>query len=274
MFEIHLVVVFGNYLKWEKEFFFENTELFNQTYDMLRDDESKLTMRLYLEAATGTGFDKLYQECLLEEAYYNAITCCLGIDTLIDCGAYDGDTVCSFISMYPEYRNIYAFEPDDENVTKLKNLAQRAIINNFHIIAKGVYSETGILSFSSEGTSSSHICENGNTSVRVMKLDDLSESEYEAGKIALDNHRIMIKMDIEGCELEALKGAEGLIRRYNPCLAVCVYHKEEDMIRIPQFINSLVPDKTYDYYLRFHGRDLAELVFYAVPKSYRNVEEK
>ncbi len=74
-------------------------------------------------------------------------------------------------------------------------------------------------------------------------------------------------MDIEGSELDALHGAEKLIREYNPVMAICVYHKEEDLITIPQFINGLVGAGVYNYYLGFHGLDLAELVFYAVPKS-------
>ena len=72
-------------------------------------------------------------------------------------------------------------------------------------------------------------------------------------------------MDIEGSELDALKGARNTISTKHPTLAICVYHKEQDLIQIPQFINSLVDDGVYKYYLRFHGLDLAELVFYAIP---------
>ena len=71
-----------------------------------------------------------------------------------------------------------------------------------------------------------------------------------------------IKMDIEGMELEALKGAEETIRRCKPKLAICAYHKKEDLIEIPQYIKSIRPD--YKLYLRAHEPTLSELVLYAI----------
>ncbi len=58
---------------------------------------------------------------------------------------------------------------------------------------------------------------------------------------------IFIKMDIEGSEMEALRGAEKLIRSRKPSLAVCVYHKENDIVDIPLYLKSLVPE--YKLYL-------------------------
>lgn len=64
--------------------------------------------------------------------------------------------------------------------------------------------------------------------------------------------------------MDALAGAAKTIAANYPCLTICVYHKEDDLIKIPQYIDSLVEPGTYDYYLRFHGLGLAGLVFYAV----------
>ena len=71
-----------------------------------------------------------------------------------------------------------------------------------------------------------------------------------------------IKMDIEGAELPALNGAEKIIQRHKPKLAVCVYHKREDLITIPQYIKSIVPE--YKFYLRVHFPYASELVLYGV----------
>ena len=76
----------------------------------------------------------------------------------------------------------------------------------------------------------------------------------------------MIKMDVEGAELKALQGAAGTIRAWHPLLAISLYHKPEDLLTIPQYIQSLSAD--YHFYLRGHHPELAfELVLYAVPKS-------
>lgn len=69
-------------------------------------------------------------------------------------------------------------------------------------------------------------------------------------------------MDIEGAELQALKGAENIIRRYRPKLAICIYHKPEDLYEIPQFIKSCHSD--YKFYIRHYTDIFSELVLYAI----------
>jgi hypothetical protein len=59
---------------------------------------------------------------------------------------------------------------------------------------------------------------------------------------------IFIKMDIEGSEMEALKGAASTIKNRKPCLAISVYHKPEGIVTIPAFLQNLVPE--YKFYLR------------------------
>ena len=69
-------------------------------------------------------------------------------------------------------------------------------------------------------------------------------------------------MDIEGAEMEALKGAESIIKSQKPKLAICVYHKEQDMTEIPIFIKKLVPE--YKLFMRHYSNDAGETVLYAV----------
>lgn len=71
-----------------------------------------------------------------------------------------------------------------------------------------------------------------------------------------------VKMDIEGSELNALRGMAETISRYRPALAICIYHKFEDLWEIPLFIHQLVPQ--YQLYIRNYTTYLDEIVLYAV----------
>ena len=71
-----------------------------------------------------------------------------------------------------------------------------------------------------------------------------------------------IKMDIEGSELAALKGAEETIRKHRPKLAISLYHKIDDYITIPQYLTETFP--FYDFYLDHYTLFMQETVLYAV----------
>ncbi len=70
-----------------------------------------------------------------------------------------------------------------------------------------------------------------------------------------------IKLDIEGCEQDALLGAAGIIKRDRSRLMIYIYHKPEDLYEIPFLIKELVPK--YRLYIRYHSDTLAEMVLYA-----------
>ena len=74
-----------------------------------------------------------------------------------------------------------------------------------------------------------------------------------------------IKMDIEGSEMNALKGAIKTIKRNHPLLAICIYHRNEDMLDIPEWILGLGLD--YKYYVRQHFCLPTDTVFYAIPRG-------
>ncbi len=71
-----------------------------------------------------------------------------------------------------------------------------------------------------------------------------------------------IKMDLEGSEMMALKGAEKIIKRNKPKLAICIYHSDQDMLEIIKYIHQLVPE--YRLYIRHHSTSYIDTVLYAV----------
>ena len=72
-------------------------------------------------------------------------------------------------------------------------------------------------------------------------------------------------MDIEGAELEALQGGAKLIKKNHPKLAICVYHKPEDIYTIPQLLLEYNPN--YTFYLRHYSLWRSETVLYAIDKN-------
>lgn len=182
----------------------------------------------------------------------------------IDVGAYDGSTVIDFYQsmkrISPTSTGLAArvFEPDPHNYEKCldKLDAYKNVDIQIYNLATG--SAKDELYFSNEAGSASHLLtkdkdlneENSVIKVKVDTLDDI-----------LDVPAGLIKMDIEGAEMSALKGAENIIKRDKPMLAICVYHKVGDILAILNYINSIVPE--YSFRLRHYGLWDVETVLYA-----------
>lgn len=150
---------------------------------------------------------------------------------------------------------VYAFEPDLHNYNKCEKAARLHFDEGVvKIIGKGTWSEKKTISFDASSDGRSHISDNGGTSIEVVTIDDA---------IASDEKVTFIKMDVEGAELESLKEARHTIQRCKPKLAICIYHKTEDMYEIPLYIKELVPD--YKLYVRHHANGVSETVLYAMP---------
>lgn len=101
----------------------------------------------------------------------------------------------------------------------------------------------------------SRISTSGEHIVQGLALDDL---------FVADSPTLMC-LDIEGSELDALRGAQRLLTTHTPDLAICVYHKAADVWEIPLFLHQL--DVGYSFYLRNYTGWGAETVLYASVKS-------
>lgn len=175
-------------------------------------------------------------------------------EIFIDCGAFDGDTMKEFIkATHGKYRNIICFEPVKEYHERLE---KRGAGKNVTAICAGVYKETATLHFNAEDGKGSAITSNADVhtiTVPVRAIDDTPEC----------HDATFIKMDVEGSELDALKGAKETILRNKPKLAICIYHLQRDFVEIPNWIHSLVPE--YKLYVRHHSFSVNETVLYAIP---------
>jgi FkbM family methyltransferase len=169
----------------------------------------------------------------------------------VDAGALNGETTKAFFSICPNGHS-YLFEPNPEQyeIAK-KNLKD---CENAEFYPYGLWSENAALRFSTsdDDRGSAKISKNGNIEIRVRRLDDMLKGKRVT----------FIKMDIEGAEMEALKGAERIIREQKPKLAICVYHKPEDIWQIPRRILDFCPE--YTFYLRHYSIFTTETVLYGL----------
>ncbi|MCL2283453.1 MAG: FkbM family methyltransferase, partial [Fibromonadales bacterium] len=234
-----------------REFFKANENRVNSVANLLADSESKKTYLAIIDfRCTGNKKDVPYHG---EENQYfiNDFFKYGKEEILVDCGAYTGDTVESFLKLPDmEYKKIISFEPDAENY---KILSKKFEANSkIEIVNAGVFDKDGKISFSETGDSVSCIHEGGKSSINIRSIDSVCQKDAAT----------LIKMDIEGAELPALKGAKETILRCKPKLAICIYHSDQDMLSIAEYIHSIVPE--YKLYVRQHNRDcFMETVLYA-----------
>jgi len=176
----------------------------------------------------------------------------------IDCGAFDGDTIQTFLAVsHYEYSEIIAFEADPANYKKLTMYAHEEVNLKGKITCyqKALGASIGRIRFSATGLVSASIATNGEVEVDRTTLDgDLS-----------DRHPTFLKMDIEGAEMDTLKGGTRVISKCQPLLAVCVYHEQSHLWEVPLKIRELQP--TSSIFLRPYSHNGFELVCYGIPAS-------
>jgi FkbM family methyltransferase len=179
-------------------------------------------------------------------------------DVFIDCGAYDGDTLRSFMVHRPrsDLRAYFGFEPDSATFSRLEECARSLAIDpeRFELFPVATGKENCTLRFNADGTTAASLSATGNCEVGCVSLDE-TISGYAP---------TFIKLDIEGAEAETILGAKKLITAHSPIIAACVYHKPHDLWDLPLLIRDLNP--SYTFFLRNHGCGGFELVLYAVPK--------
>ena len=177
------------------------------------------------------------------------------VETFIDCGAYIGDTLFSAIYFCKNLKNILCFEPNVKNLKSLDRKVKLIKKNiNIILIPAGNYSKFTKLKILGEG-SSCKVVEDENGSILGYPLDSLNINSID-----------YIKMDVEGSELEALKGAKNIIKIHKPILAVSIYHSFKDLFLIPKYLIENYRH-LYDFYIRLHGHFGLELVLYCIPKN-------
>ncbi|MDR0664567.1 MAG: FkbM family methyltransferase [Helicobacteraceae bacterium] len=188
-------------------------------------------------------------------------------EILIDGGAYNGDTAQAFIKWTNgNFKHIYCFEPTAASFNELRENLKAYPYTAYQ---KGLSDDNKALSFFVYDSSPTSTSTSQSSVPFVFGLEKVGAKRTVTIDVCaidktIDDQATFIKMDIEGSELDALKGGAKTIQKYNPKLAICIYHKIEDFWEIPLYIHSLVPE--YQFYIRHHTltTKFYETVLYAV----------
>jgi FkbM family methyltransferase len=236
--------------------------VYDQSEDVLRacelwaDDASRVEYLAQLRWRLESDFDVLPNPVPPPTYFPSDLFQLRQREIFIDCGAYDGDTIQSLLQQpRGSSASIHAFEADPRNFDKLQDmvfaLPERDSIA-IHNVAVGASRGTAMFcALSNESSFVSPL--SGDIRVDCVSLDEILEGVEPT----------FIKMDIEGAEPDALKGACGIIKRCAPILAICSYHQQDHLWKIPLLVNSF--NKEYRFYLRPHLLEAWDLICYAVP---------
>lgn len=175
-------------------------------------------------------------------------------DIVVDAGGCWGDTALYFAD---SAQHVYCFECMPSNIAIIHlNLALNPeLARKISVVEKALWNQSGeTLQFGDLGPGSRRVAGDGTTKVQTQTLDDfVSKNLLE--KIDF------IKMDIEGAEPEALRGAEETIRKYRPKLAISIYHDPRHLACIPRWLASL--DAGYRFWLDHFTIHHEETVLFA-----------
>lgn len=227
-------------------YFRKNVEKLQCTYEMLYDQESHDIMKEYLRCIVQRENYMLEHIDSRKKYFYGEnneeLYSHLDDEVWLNCGANIGDSIFLYFLNNLKAKAVYAYEGDPEIYAKLKANIR-------------------------------YLPEKQQASVKLVNEFINSGSKFEN----IEEKITFLNADIEGYELELLMAMRDRIIQDRPVMAICVYHKMEDLVEIPQFISSIVSD--YDFVLRkyestmLHIRRNQELVLYMIPKERRTLNQ-
>jgi FkbM family methyltransferase len=233
-----------------------------RAFDVWEDDASRAEYLRQVRFRLCADFDGLSHPVEHPQYFADDLFVWSDAEWIVDGGAYDGDSVRLIAKKYGErFGHILAIEPDPANFAKLQVVvAELSPTARAKIDCRqnALASKRSTLHLEATGTASSatHLAPSAGTiAVGAETLDALVNGARPT----------FIKLDIEGFEVDALEGARNTIERHAPVLAICVYHRQNHLWKIPLLLHQWRHD--YAFFLRPHNEEGWDLVCYGVPRE-------
>ena len=234
------VPAFGGVI-FDSSYYREHYDGFLSLHGALADDESRRVLSLILQYKLTGECSPLYGSASDGEPGEGVLNY-ERYETMIDLGAYSGDTMRDAIGKMPRLQRIFALEPEPHAYRKL--IAYTETVSHPQIITYNAAAWSGntTIEFTSDSGRGSSASAQGHKRTRTRIAAALA-----VDRIA-DTRIDYIKFDVEGAEAEALSGSAATIRRDRPDLLVSVYHRTEDLLTLPALVKGLCPN--HKLYLR------------------------
>jgi FkbM family methyltransferase len=163
-------------------------------------------------------------------------------DVVLDIGAFRGETAIVFADAVGKSGKVYAFEPIKNSFEIMKqNILTNGLSATIEPVNMGCSSSpktSSAVSVESGAPWNFISDDDGSIPVQLTTIDDYVFSN-NIEKVDF------IKMDVEGFENDVLEGAEKVLQKFRPKLAIALYHKSSDMITIPDLISKIADYKLY-----------------------------
>lgn len=222
----------------------ENNSKLQRVRSLLADDKSKEVFDSLISYKL-SGDIKYLKSCETPEQEA-LVLLKIGLnETYVDLGAYNGDTVERFLRLTGKsFAEIYAVEPDQRNFLRMVRRNYALGRGIFHPIHAAAWCDDTSLQFRKSGGRNSSVC-NGYGRGPIVEVQGVKVDTLLKDKIPT-----LIKIDVEGCEKEALDGAGQSIAKHKPKLILSLYHRREDIFELPLKIKAM--NGGYKLYLRHH----------------------
>lgn len=192
---------------------------------------------------------------IVEEYQYKDLVTIHDGDVVLDCGGFCGET--AVWALQKGAAKVYTFEPSPKTIPHIKdNIKALGEQERIILIPCAVGAELRLVSFlvNDEGLGGSHVRASGGGTISVQQI--VLDAWCKEHNVVPD----FIKMDIEGAEVDAIKGASHIIAQHKPRLAICLYHRSSDMWVIPTMLKELCPE--YRFWCKKNAIE-CEFVLYA-----------
>ena len=261
--KIQLDEIGASYMTWLEYQLLINHEKFRYVYEELLCDLFSKETYLKLVLANITGKQEYRNQVYCENQYFALpdFNIPLRDEIFIDCGAYVGDTIESYIKTRLGYiGKIIAFEPNERvfsalEIRKKRLIKEWALEDSDILIEKkaiGFGRSKGTMITETDGNTAARVSEEGVHKIEIVSLDEyLLETKQEP---------LFVKVDVEGYEKKLLYGAEQLIKERKPLIAISIYHKVEDFYEIPMLIKEWNP--SYKMAIRSHLPNDTDTILY------------